>query len=295
MSTYAPTHLLDEVLALHKAGGLPRGDAPGWRGLNRLYTIAPGQLTTVTGTPGSGKSEFIDAMAVNLAEGCGWRFALYSPENHPVALHVSKLAEKRARKPFSDGPTRPMSADECAEASRWVLERFRFLRPADDSRTPVELALIAGSYKPAGVERWGCILDPWNTLEHDREGMSETDYISKALTMVQRITRDAPMHTWLVVHPKQLMRLKDGTTPIPRPYDISGSAHWFNKSDHILCVHRDKSDEESVETEIHVQKVRFKHIGQIGMATLRWDRVTGRYDEVPHIYDATAGKAERYA
>ena len=32
-------------------------------------------------------------------------------------------------------------------------------------------------------------------------------------------------------------------------------------------------------TEIHVRKVRFKSIGQIGSVTLRYDRLTGRYFE----------------
>jgi twinkle protein len=118
--------------------------------------------------------------------------------------------------------------------------------------------------------------------------------VSHMLTHVGRMKREAQMHTWMVVHPKQLRRDRNGDFPTPHPYDISGSAHWFNKADNIICVHREKT-EGNLKVEIHVQKVRFKHIGHIGLVELTWQPATGRYEEQPHVWDATAGKPERYA
>lgn len=40
------------------------------------------------------------------------------------------------------------------------------------------------------------------------------------------------------------------------------------------------------EVDIHVQKVRKKRVGLVGMVTLRYDRVTGRY------HDLIAGRDE---
>lgn len=40
----------------------------------------PGELTIITGVPNSGKSEWIDALMVNLADRFGWRFGLCSME-----------------------------------------------------------------------------------------------------------------------------------------------------------------------------------------------------------------------
>ena len=42
--------------------------------------VVPGELTIITGVPNSGKSEWIDALMVNLAEKFGWRFGLCSME-----------------------------------------------------------------------------------------------------------------------------------------------------------------------------------------------------------------------
>jgi twinkle protein len=53
-----------------------------------------GYLTTITGIPGHGKSEFLDFVICKLNVLHDWKVALYSPENHPLHLHFAKLAEK---------------------------------------------------------------------------------------------------------------------------------------------------------------------------------------------------------
>ena len=42
--------------------------------------VVPGELTIITGVPNSGKSEWIDALLVNLAWQHGWCFAMCSME-----------------------------------------------------------------------------------------------------------------------------------------------------------------------------------------------------------------------
>jgi hypothetical protein len=66
--------------------------------------------------------------------------------------------------------------------------------------------------------------------------------------------------------------------PVPTPYDISGSAHWRNKADNAITVYRDVTAEYGL-VQVHVQKVRFKHCGRVGVAELRYDRLTGRYSD----------------
>ncbi len=64
--------------------------------------------------------------------------------------------------------------------------------------------------------------------------------------------------------------------PVPTPYDIAGSAHWRNKSDCAITVWRDLSSHVD-EVEVHVQKIRFREVGRIGMCRLKYDRVSGRF------------------
>jgi twinkle protein len=95
----------EQVKQLHAAGGLPKGDYCGWPSIADLYSVGLGQWTLITGTPGSGKSEWLDAVMVNLAKQGGWHFVIYSPENWPLALHHSKIIEKYIGRPFNPGPT----------------------------------------------------------------------------------------------------------------------------------------------------------------------------------------------
>lgn len=286
--------LIREAKALYRAGGLPPGISTGWQPLDEFYTVGTGQWTVVTGVPGSGKSEWLDALLVNLAERDDWLFALYSPENFPTVGHLIKLVEKRIRKPFGDGPTPRMSMDEFTDGAHWIMERFLWLDT--DLKSPEILIEAAVSYQTDG-RKLGVVLDPWNTLEHQRGGMNETDYISLVLTKVTQTARATNAHIWLVVHPAKIQRGKDGTRPVPSPYDISGSAHWYNKADNVLTIHRDQCDG-AQNVEIHVQKVRFKHLGHPGLVVLKYDRVTGRYFSHPTIeapIDRFTGKPELYA
>lgn len=273
--------LYKEVTAQYKTGGPPPGDSTGWDNLDQHYRVGMGQWTVVTGTPGSGKSEFLDALAVNLAERGDWEFAIYSPENHPVQTHVVKLLEKRVRKPFAEGPTPRMTEAEVKDGTFWLFERFYWLKPYDSHATPQTLIEMAAERARPG-KKLGVILDPWNTLDHERGGMSETDYVSLVLSDVIRLARKTQAHIWLVVHPQKLNRDREGKRPIPTPYDLSGSAHWYNKADNILCVHREKGEANSQDVDIHVQKIRFKHNGCLGVATLKYDKVIGRYFHHPH-------------
>jgi len=57
------------------------GIRTGWKSMDDLYKVVPGELTIVTGVPNSGKSEWIDALLCNINKECGWKFVLCSMEN----------------------------------------------------------------------------------------------------------------------------------------------------------------------------------------------------------------------
>jgi twinkle protein len=272
-----PMRLYNAALAQYVGGGLKPGSSTGWPNLDTRYTVAPGQWTLVTGLPGSGKSEWLDALLVNLAERGDWVFAMYSPENFPTATHMVKLCEKRARKPFSEGVTPRMSKKEFDAAAMWVMERFLWL---DSEMKSPEIMLETALQYGDSNQQLGIVLDPWNTLDHERGGRTETDYVSYVLTKVTELARSTNAHIWLVAHPAKMMKDRDGKRGIPTPYDIAGSAHWYNKADNIICVHRDQTDDKSQVVQVHIQKVRFKHCGRVGLRHLRYDYVTGRYFEV---------------
>lgn len=257
--------------------GAPRGVSTCWSEMDETYRVMPGEWTLVTGIPGHGKSEWLDALALNLAQSCGWPFGVFSPENQPLQYHVEKLAEKMVGKPFSKGPSERMSFEEMTVALKFINDHFSFMLP--DFPT-IDGLLEIGQELVVRRGIRGLIVDPWNEINPERAGtMSETDYVSAALTKIRTFARRNQVHIWVVAHPTKLQKTATGNYPVPTPYDVSGSAHWRNKADNCITIYRDLALYGSP-VQVHVQKVRKKANGRVGMIEFDYDTVCGRY--LPH-------------
>lgn len=261
--------------------GMSGGVAVGWKNLEDLYAVRQGEWTLVTGIPSHGKSEFLDALMIKLAQQYDWKFAVCSPENQPLKRHAAKLLEKSVGKPFRNGSVPKMASPELMQGLDWLNDHTHFILPSeDDLKVDSILSIAKGAVLKYGIN--GLVIDPWNELDHSRpNNISETDYISQSLTKIRQFARRHEVHVWVVAHPTKLQKDSSGNYPIPTPYDVSGSAHWRNKADNCLAVWRDLSNPDGQEVQIHIQKIRFKENGQIGHATLFYDKVTGRYFDEP--------------
>ncbi len=278
-----PDEMFTRVMDLYD-NGMKKGVSPGWESLRDLYQVVKGQLNIFTGIPSHGKSEFTDAMMVNLAEKEGWNFVVHSPENYPVELHVRKLAEKRQRQNMFGGGR--MNKDAMATAAKWVLSHFTFLDGVDEDVTLDSIfnAVMEQKYKRP-VD--GVLIDPWNELESTRpEKMSETDFIGLSLKRSRMFARKNDLWFGIVAHPTKMRKdPKTGDYPIPNLYDISGSAHWYNKADNGFIIHRDF---ENQVTRVILQKVKFKYYGHPGEVEMKYDLASGRYlDMTAHDHFAT--------
>lgn len=285
----------DRILHLYRHGW-EKGVSTGWEEVDRHYTVRPGEFTVVTGMPNSGKSNWLDALLVNLAQAHGWRFALFSPENQPLEDHMARMCEKWARAPFGDGPGIRMDEGSLAQAMGWVREHFMWILPDDDLEWTIDTVLERAKALVFRKGIRGLVIDPWNELEHALPpGMTETIYTGTMLKRIRQFARRHGVHVWIVAHPQKLYRDKEtGNYPVPSLYDISGSAHWRNKADNGVVVWRDFGDA-NTPVEIHVQKVRFRQIGSVGMAKLRYERSTGTYHELgfDHPLNHTPSAAKR--
>jgi len=271
VGVYSANDYSEDVDFLYEKG-LMGGKSTGFRCLDDIYTVLPGQLTVVTGQPGSGKSEWVDAVMVNLALDHDWKFAVASFEN-PPALHIIKLAEKYIGKPFFDGAHQRMSDDEKSQAKQWVNNHFAFLDSRDGEPSTIESII---DRTKSAVLRLGCrglIVDPYNyiaqvTTENEHQSISEM------LTRMVTFARSHDLHIWFVAHPAKMRANDSGKFPIPNGNHISGSAAWFAKADCGITVHR-----EDEHIEVHCWKSRFKWVGSVGMGELHYNFINGRYYE----------------
>ena len=258
-------------------GDVKTGVSTGINALDLNYRVRAGELNIISGAPGVGKSEFLDQICLNLAAMEDWRFAVCSFEN-PVDEHINKLAAKYVGKPAWDVRSgEKMNHNEWSEAVSFIGKHYYWIRSEDEAPT-VEWCLENAT---ACVQRYpnvrGLILDPYNEFEHRRpSGWTETEYVSQMLASLKRWAAANECAIFLVAHPAKLRRNQDGTFPVPEPYDIAGSANFYNKADNILIVERDFT-EGSDDIRVHVKKIRFKQSGRVGTVDLKYNYVDGSY------------------
>lgn len=229
-----------------------------------------GYLTTITGIPGHGKSEFLDFLLCRLNISHGWKTALYSPENHPLELHFSKFAEKMIGKPF-EGANK-LSPLDLQEMIKYHANNFFFINPENDFTLDNILDSVRQLVRKKGVKAF--VIDAWNKIDH-KYTTNETQYISQQLDKITIFCEKNKVHCFLVAHPTKIQKDKNTNKyEIPNLYSISGSANFYNKTANGITVYRDF---ETNITEIYIQKVKFKHWGQVGCVQFAWNRDNGRY------------------
>ena len=251
--------------------GLQQGATLDMGDLDYLLSVETGRLMVVTGIPGDGKSEFLDEMAVRLSLRYGWRCAWFSPENFPVTLHHPKLMEKLIGKRFKKGTMTPM---EFEAAVGYLTRNFFDILPEEGYRVDTILEKAEALVRRKGIRVF--ILDPYNCLEHQMpSGQSETQYISEFLERLRSFAHRRQVLVILAAHPTKMKKDPvSGRFPVPTMYDISGSAAFFNKADFGIAIERDRT--QGV-TRVHVQKVKFRHLGQPGVSSFRYNQYNGRF------------------
>lgn len=265
----------DKIFSLYKDGRekptqVKLGD------FDKLLSFRKGDLTVVTGIPSHGKSNFVIWLMVLLSSRYGWKWVIFAPENMPEEEMFSMISSMFIGQSFdSEIPTYKMAPVDVENAYEFVKQHFYFFKfsEADTSVTGI-CDTIKECVKKYGVN--GAIVDPWNCVEHlVPNGQNETQYINESLSKFTTIIKTYGIHLFLVAHPTKLKKDDSGVYEVPNLYSISGSAHWYNKADNGVIVYRNKDNS----VDIHVQKIRWKFVGEVGTTRFNYDYHTGRYAE----------------
>lgn len=242
--------------------------------LSDHLSFETGRLMIVTGIPGHGKSEFVDEICIGMAIKHQWTVGYFSPENWPPQLHISKLIAKATGKWIQNN-----NKDELSDATEFLDRHFYWVMPENEDTT-LDIILGKAEYlvKKHGIKIF--VIDPWNTIEFQLDGMTETQYINKALSQITTFAKRMDILMILVAHPTKMQvnvdEKKNKSYDIPNLYSINGSSHFYNKADFGLTVYRTPQDD----VQIHVQKVKFRHLGHTGMVLFRNNVSNGRYQEI---------------
>jgi len=255
-----------------KLGKIKKGEAnrgmlsTGFKDVDDYMKLCKSYLAIISGYPGSGKSEWLDAVLVNMTIIHDWKILYYSPENHPTEAHMAKIAEKFIGKGITFFDNKNID-----DAMEQLNKSFTWMYPENPELDNL-LNLASVEAETNGLD---ClVIDPWNAVTHHRTGMLH-EYLSEALSKIIRFARNYEVFVAVVAHPTKPQKDKDGTIPVPTLYDISDGAMWRNKCEYGIIVHR--PDMSKNQMQLYVQKLKNKHFGKLGMCTLDYDWISGRF------------------
>ena len=253
--------------------GLPKGLHCGSKNLDELFHLDRGKLVTVTGIPNMGKSEFIDFLTVQYNKLYGMKTLYYSPENQPIALHLSKLYRK------FDGiiPSKEnVGKERLTSMMNYIYENFFFFDYSNEYSVDQVIEVAKGQIEREGVDI--LVIDSYNKLTTEITN-NETEVISRILDRLERFAKAANLIILLVAHPRKMPKADECKRyEIPSAYDINGSANFFNKSDFCITVHRNYDPNYAI---VKVDKVKFSNYGGTGTTCLGYDLKSGNYYDIP--------------
>jgi twinkle protein len=250
--------------------GFKPGFQVGLDNFDSIFSTYTGQFITVTGVPSSGKSDFVDRMAVGYNLKYGWKTAFASPENKPTFLHAHKLIRKIGGwMPKQED----LGSDKWNDCWNIVNDNFYFI---ESERYDLEAVLKKGAelVKRKGIK---ClVIDPFNKVKlKGTSTMSIPDATMEYLAQIETFAKKYDVLVIVVAHPTKMYKKDDGTMDEPTMYSIKGGGEWYDASYHGLLVHRNYGNNT---VKVKVLKVKFQNLGENqAEAHFKWNHVSGDY------------------
>jgi twinkle protein len=264
-----------KVDGVYRMGELPpvaerRAFETGMDILRGHYRVRTRDFCVITGIPSHGKSSLINDIACNMVVNHGWNACFASFEQQPQVDHRRNL-----RTWFNGKHVKDLTPDQIRAADEWIDKHFSFIVPNEDDLITLEYTLEKAA---AAIRRYDAklvVIDPWNEMDHARpQGMTLTEYTGFAIKEFKRLANRHDIHLIVAAHPSKPMKEPGGKVRVPGLYDISDSAHWYNKADVGIVVHR--NDEKT--TLVRVAKSRYHdQIGTPGDIECGFNPYTNRY------------------
>lgn len=225
-----------------------------------------GDVIIVTGTPGSGKSDFVHDMLLHMMFPSEEniqkkRVGICSFEHTNKAKVVGYFVQRMLKTCETKELSKDIFNDKISmlKAQLTVFDYGLYTPSVDD------ILYDADRQEEMGHKLDVLLIDPYSNLEMniDRYG-TETEAIKHMLQAVFKWAHNRHTMVIIVAHPRKLSAA-NGTEQFEEinQYSIAGSSHWANFADYILTVKRDHRDEVDF-TEINMIKVRDQDICKPG-------------------------------
>lgn len=248
------SHVREDLQKLRQGGFTP-GLGCGVEEVDFLFTVKQKLIQFTTGVPGSGKSVWtrwwlVEMIKNNIELDLKW--AMFTPENRPVAREYAKIAEALTGMTLEQGRSNSMNDEMYRKALNFIEKHFFIIAPNKTNYedfggklTPDKVNTIDSIqkyliYLKKTENIYGYVIDAWNKIEHQQpRHQTETQFISEQLDRLIDFNDYWDIFGNVIVHPKKI-EMTGENYKMPSLYDIKGSSAWKEKADIGLLIHRYK-------------------------------------------------------
>ncbi len=244
-----------EDLKKIREDGFTPGLGCGVEEVDYIFTVKPKLIGFITGVPGSGKSVWTRWWLVSMIQhnaDLNLKWAMFTPENRPVAREYAKIAEALTGMTIKQGQSNSMNDEMLRKAMIFVEKHFFIISPdkinyesfggqvESGKVNTIGSILLYLTYLKKTENIYGYVIDAWNKIEHEQpKWMTETTFISQQLDRLIDFNEYWDLFGWVIVHPKKIEMVGENYK-MPSLYDIKGSSAWKEKADIGVLIHRYK-------------------------------------------------------
>lgn len=201
----------------------------GLKFLDEVLCFPTGELVTILGVPGAGKSQMAAFLLRTIAGNEQIRCGIFCMETNPTRLR-NQFHKMMHGVPF-DGADPKLQAEFKIENSKYIT--YIDVNEEEDD-VDLDITWVEDQIRTAAArERCRIIaVDPWNMIQHERESnISETKHCEIVLRKLKRLALKLNICVVIVHHPPKLKER------YPLGGDAADSQQFFNKSAMGLTVH----------------------------------------------------------
>lgn len=249
--------------------GLQKGYTIGVPDVDKILSFKTGMLNIVTGVPTHGKTYMLNFILARLNLLHDWKISFFSPEFYPVSLHISQMIETLGGARFDaknyNQQTYELMKDYLCKNMFWI----------DPDQTDIQSVMERARYliRKKGIK--ALVIDPFNALtDSERKTAKQDEYISEFLQKLRWFARKYDVAVFIVMHPVKQTKLETGLYPVCDLYACKGASEINDKADIGLTVWRNEKEDYA---ELHVTKIKFRHLGEKGCTAFKFNINNGRY------------------
>lgn len=282
--------LWPRLLALRRAP-VQGGETTHFPKIDEHFQWVRGKLIAVTGWPGHGKTEGMTQLMLAKSLRDGWQWMVFSPEATSTERMVNQWIETWTGIHTNTQFGGCIDERSHENAMRDVL---RYVQPIEIKGVHTIDAVMAAvtlhyaRAAAAGKHIHGLMLDPWNKLAHQFNGMREDIYVGQMLQRFKRFASERQTCFIVNVHPSG-DKYDRKTMELIRPdgRNLQGGAEWERHCDDILSWVRPnlRQNPQDTAAEFTSLKIKDQKLSRCmpGSVTLNYVRKYSRYYQLDGI------------